>query len=556
MKDQQFTDRALLGGIVLLGAFFFLPFLGRVHLFDWDEVNFAESAREMLLTGDFFRVRINFIPFWEKPPFFFWLQSLCMSVLGVNEYAARLPNALIGMVTLGTLFWVGRQWKDRTFGLIWAVLYLGSFLPHLYFKSGIIDPVFNYFIFLGVFFLARTVSAYGQPGSMRLAIYAGLSIGTAILTKGPVGFLILLLSFLIFWALRRFGAVGRWQDISLFGLAAAMVTFLWFGMETLRNGPWFLQEFITYQIRLFSTPDAGHEQPWFYHFVVVFLGCFPASVFALRGFGTAAEGEDPWQLRRWMVILFWVVMILFTIVTTKIVHYSSMAYFPVTFLGAYHLHRLLTGKATLSKAGWWLFLGTGLIFATLLTAVPFVGVYKEWLIPYIQDDFAVGCLQAPVRWAWYDFAFGPVYAAGVIGSAFLWKRHEAQKAFLAVCFGTAFCMLGYTATVVPKIEEYVQGAAIRFHESLVGQDVYVNTIDFKSYAHYYYTQKPPVTNPASYDDAWLLHGDIDKPVYFIAKITSEADIQARYPHLRRLGREHGFVFYVREKNTVSPTPIR
>ena len=64
------------GLIILLGAIFFLPFLGSVHLFDWDEINFAESAREMLVSGDWWRVQINFEPFWEKPPLFFWMQAI------------------------------------------------------------------------------------------------------------------------------------------------------------------------------------------------------------------------------------------------------------------------------------------------------------------------------------------------------------------------------------------------------------------------------------------------------------------------------------------------
>ena len=41
----------------------FMPFLGKVHLFDWDEINFAESAREMIVTGDYARGQINFKPF-------------------------------------------------------------------------------------------------------------------------------------------------------------------------------------------------------------------------------------------------------------------------------------------------------------------------------------------------------------------------------------------------------------------------------------------------------------------------------------------------------------
>ena len=56
--------------IVIGGAILFLPFLGHVHLFDWDEINFAEAAREMLLTQNYMRVQIDFQPFWEKPPLF------------------------------------------------------------------------------------------------------------------------------------------------------------------------------------------------------------------------------------------------------------------------------------------------------------------------------------------------------------------------------------------------------------------------------------------------------------------------------------------------------
>ena len=45
--------------IVGLGLLLFLPGLGAVHLFDWDEINFAESAREMIVTGNYLDVQIN-----------------------------------------------------------------------------------------------------------------------------------------------------------------------------------------------------------------------------------------------------------------------------------------------------------------------------------------------------------------------------------------------------------------------------------------------------------------------------------------------------------------
>ena len=52
----------------------------------------------------------------------------------------------------------------------------------------------------------------------------------------------------------------------------------------------------------------------------------------------------------WMKILFWVVLILFSIVQSKIVHYSSPAYFPLTFLAALVLDKIL--KKEIRFATW------------------------------------------------------------------------------------------------------------------------------------------------------------------------------------------------------------
>ena len=134
--------------ITIFASLLFIPFLGAVHLFDWDEINFAEAAREMILTGNYSRVQINFEPFWEKPPLFFWMQVGCMKLFGITEFAARLPNAICGILTLNLLYFYGQKFFDTKLAWYWVLLYVGSFTPHFYFKSGIIDPFFNLFIFI------------------------------------------------------------------------------------------------------------------------------------------------------------------------------------------------------------------------------------------------------------------------------------------------------------------------------------------------------------------------------------------------------------------------
>src|SRR3954468_6465930 len=93
--------------IIAASVLLFVPFLGKVHLFDWDEINFAECAREMIVSGNYVTPTINFQPFWEKPPLFIWMQVLSMKAFGINEFSARLPNAICGITTLLILYSIG-----------------------------------------------------------------------------------------------------------------------------------------------------------------------------------------------------------------------------------------------------------------------------------------------------------------------------------------------------------------------------------------------------------------------------------------------------------------
>jgi 4-amino-4-deoxy-L-arabinose transferase-like glycosyltransferase len=532
--------------IVISAIFFFIPFLGSVHLFDWDEINFAESAREMLVTGNFSRVQIDFHPFWEKPPLFFWMQALSMKLFGINEFAARFPNAVIGICTLFIFYILGKKLYDEKFGLIWALAYLGSFLPHIYFKSGIIDPFFNFFIFIGIAFLAKSISKTGEREGFIYALFAGISIGLATLTKGPVGLLIAGISVLVYWITLKFKKISNWKNILIFAISCLIIASLWFGLEMIHNGFWFIKEFIKYQADLFLKPGAGHSGPLYYHFLVVFLGCFPISVLALPMiFRKRSDLQDEGtNFHKWMLILFWVVMILFTIVKTKIVHYSSLAYFPLSFLAASYIYEMVNKKQELKKYLIWILSITGTIFSLILIGLPLVVRFKNLIIPYIKDDFAVACLNTPVKWNGYEFLIGVAYLFVLLVALFMMKSKRFFKGIITLFYATAFCIFFYLKAVVPKIEGYSQAPAIRFYQSIAGQDVYATTIGFWSYANYFYFQKMPGGNVESSNKEWLLNGKIDKPVYMVAKSTSK-DMFDKHPDCKFIRQEGGFLFYCR-----------
>jgi 4-amino-4-deoxy-L-arabinose transferase-like glycosyltransferase len=276
---DRLSERSIYLLIVLAGIALFVPFLGSVHLFDWDEINFAEAAREMIVTGDYTRVQIDYEPFWEKPPLFIWTQVVSMKLFGVNEFAARFPNAVVGVVTLLVLYVIGRRTYDRRFGLLWVLVYAGSLLPAFYFRSGIIDPLFNLMIFLAMYHLFRhyETASKASHGAWKPVLLSGVFAGLAVLTKGPVGYLLVAVSWGVYWWVRRSGVRFPLAPAIAFTAVAAAVAGLWFGLELALHGTWFVSRFIAYQIRLLTTGDAGHGQPVYYHPVILFLGCFPAS---------------------------------------------------------------------------------------------------------------------------------------------------------------------------------------------------------------------------------------------------------------------------------------
>ncbi len=551
--------------LAFLAAVFFIPFLGYVHLFDWDEINFAEAAREMIVLDDYTRVHIRFLPFWEKPPFFFWLQAISMKIFGINEFAARFPNAVAGIITLPVLYGIGKKLYDSRFGIIWAIVYMGSLFPGFYFQSGIIDPWFNFFIFMSLYYFLLSYWKRADYDGIRLKhshwLYlsiAGLFCALAVLTKGPVAFLILSLCFFVYWVMKGFKMYVTVPQFLLYTVIMLSLTFIWYGIETLKNGPWFILEFIEYNYRLFKQPDAGHGGFFGYHFVVVFFGCFPASIFLFRGlFRQWHDFEYQKNFKLWMLILFWVVLILFSIVKSKIVHYSSLSYFPLTFIGTLVLYQILQKKIAFRHTMRWGIRFIAAIIGLALFLFPFVGINIEIVQELVNDPFAKANMDADPGWKGYESLTGILLIlTSFIGTALLARKKKMLGIYI-LFLGTALVLKLSVILTVKKIEAYSQLAAIEYYQEHADEDAYIQTIDHKTYADLFYGKlspenKPKVDDYGDYNqklawENWLLSGEIDKPVYFLSKNKSDRRLkEAAKFGVVKTGEKNGFVFYKRE----------
>jgi len=534
--------------IVVLGSLLFIPFIGKVHLFDWDEINFAESAREMILTGDYLTVHAFFEPFWEKPPLFIWFQVLSMKLFGVNEFAARFPNAICGIFTLLALYNIGKKLFTTRFGIIWASAFCCSLLPFFYFKSGIIDPWFNLFIFLGVYFWVEAINVKHLKGELINVFLSALFLGLAVLTKGPAAIIVFMLLAGILVVLNGFKVDVNWKSICLFIVSLCFIGGFWFILQIMTGNYDLMVDFIVYQARLFKTEDAGHGGFPLYHFVILLFGVFPASIFAIQGHKYISKKDGRKVFHTSMIVLLWVVLILFSIVKTKIIHYSSLSYFPLSYLAAYSVYMIIEGRM---KFRLWQKILTGFIgfvISLVVILLPVFNVHKGLLVTkgIIERGFTAANLNADPGWTPVYALISIVLVAGLVTILFF-KNLNLRLRFIILAGASLIFTALSIYFITPGAEKISQNASIEFIKEKSKEDVYIHSF-FKSYAPPFYSnQKVPVDKRVN-DRTWLVKGDIDKDVYFIERIDDMDNVLKMYPRLQFLYEKNGYIFFVRRAN--------
>lgn len=496
---------------------------GIPYLFDWDELIYASLARQMLASGDPLALQINGEPFYEKPPLFFWLQALAMAALGINEGAARLPNAWVGGITVALLVAWGGRLRGVGFGCLWGILLLTGYLPLFFYKTGLIDPLLNLGmgVGLGSLWAADEACRAGRSGQGWNALGA-LALGLAVLAKGPVG-LVLPLGIWALYKLWQRDPPRRWGEIVAFlGLAGA-IPLAWLALEAAARGLRWLAAFWHYQWGLVSTPS-GHPGPVYFHLLAFALGCFPwaapalAEILAsLRRSSDSAGADLTQRAERLLLVAFGVVLALFSLlVQTKLIHYTSLLYPIGAYFAALRLQRLGSREAQLSVwEGGWILL-SGLFWLALWLLLPWLGSQDPVLLPVAEKrlaalgiplsdlfeslagSLALGYLQAEVEWP--SFTYGPAVLLALGGLAWIRARHNVRGwAILLLATGLS-AQLAWS-WVFPRVLQHTQGGSIYFFRQFAGPEPAlsgrVGLYGLRSFVPYFYgpLRVPYAANP-------------------------------------------------------------
>ena len=367
----------------------------------------------MIERGDYVVPYFNNRYRFDKPPLTYWCQVASYRVFGENAFAARLPSALAAALTALVILSWGRRLQLGRAGFWAAIIFTLCLQTFLHAKAAVADMWLVFFMTLAHWagyellrdrFGGTWRSVVVRPDGLRTWWWLFyLALACAFLAKGPIGWMplgtVALIQFLrpTEHFARRFlfvrGILLMLALVALWGVPALLRThgeFLEVGLGRHVVG----RSFGTMQGHGGSSIGAALLSLPFY-FITIFLTFAPWS------------WKLPWLTRRlwrqrdaldlYLIAGSAVIVVIFTIVKTKLPHYILPAFPLLALLLARHWLDSPASEGTLRR---W-----SLATAAVLLAVSLIGFPR--LAPFFPSTVlfqkAEPYLQPEMDFAAYDF---------------------------------------------------------------------------------------------------------------------------------------------------------
>ncbi len=300
-----------------------------------DEGRYVGVAWHMLVSGDYLTPRLDGMPFFHKPPLFYWLTAASLAVFGDNAWAGRLCSVLAATALVtATYVFLRRYASGRAAGRTALILAVQPFLfgaAHYANLDMLVAALMGLTVMAGADAVFRREQLRPDAGALT-AMYVAAAAG--FLAKGLIG-VVLPGGALFFWLLgrRRYRALGRllwWPGILLF----LALTLPWMAIMETRH-PGFFDYYIVYQhFQRFLESGFNNPHPFWFYVPVVLGLTLPWSIQLWRwsqprgplqtAFVPPAhriEQVDRGVLRGLMLSWLVVVLVFFSIPTSKLVGY-------------------------------------------------------------------------------------------------------------------------------------------------------------------------------------------------------------------------------------------
>lgn len=399
--DLRWDSRWRLWAVAVLAltAALFFSRLGARALWS-SEFRWAEIAREMRLSSNYFWPTINGRVYYDKPLGSYWLVLAAAQVTGrVDETASRIPCAIAGLLGVAFLMLLARRLYDERTAVIAGFILATSFSFVFFSRHASADVetvtgelaalllfvryqesrsrwwVIGLWLIMAITSLTKGLLGFALP-LLVIGAYSCLCLGWvelgARLLRGPLGRR-------VGWLVERNRWLFNWQSLVAIPIAFA-VYYVPFWMSHRATGSEKGLEMVYREnvVRFFHPFD--HRGPIYLYVYVIFALMAPWSALLPAALVEAhhrrSAGDDPARSDRFALVYFWATFIFFTLSGSRRSYYIL----PILPAGALLVARILATETRSRLARRLLAAGYALIaIAAVMIAIGFLP--PSWILP-------------------------------------------------------------------------------------------------------------------------------------------------------------------------------
>ncbi len=335
-----------------LGASYFRP------ISNPDEGRYAEIPREMIEQNDYITPRLNGLPYFYKPPLFYWFQCASFKCFGINRTSIRLANTLMAVIGICLTYASARNLYGRRAGWFCAVILSTSILYYAIASMTTLDMSVSVFISAAIFSFIVAICKSGIFRSILFCLFF-VFCGLAVMTKGLIGILIpsaVIFLFLILGGKNRitdfFKSLSKYDII---GIISGIIMFViicvpWHVAVSMANpssnasasvftsnpsGQGFFWYYFIHEhfLRYIDASTSMRSQPFWFFLIIAPAGFIPW-LFLLPHSLKNTFKSSVYDKTIMSLMIVWVVFIIafFSISSSKLVPYITAIYPPLAFI--------------------------------------------------------------------------------------------------------------------------------------------------------------------------------------------------------------------------------
>lgn len=449
-------------GIFFVSFLFYLFFSHLLQITDPVESNYALTAKEMVLTADWISPRIYGNVWFDKPIFFYWLTAIAFKIFGFSDLVARIVPAIFAALSLVLMYWFMRKVAKPSIACL-AIFVMGTSFEYIVLAKLIItDMVF--FFFNSTALICFYLGYIKMSDTKRWYLFMYVSLGFAVLTKGPIGLLLPGLVILIFIGVQRNWAELKQMSVPIGMILFSLIALPWYIAMYVNHGSEFLNTFLGVHNYLRATVSEHPKDNVSYYYIAVFLlSMLPWSFLTLKGIAREYKEQRQNFSPLFTFTMIWAVayFVFYSLMATKYLTYTFPILFPASIITAFYLEKLLVQGKTRSIIYW--------------VGIPVFLLIMIYIILAFQFFNGVRL-----------FAIVSSFLVILLFTCWQANGQGAKRVFGVLCLCQVGCYIVLSIFVFPGITEMKSGK--RIVDSLSDMSVYqVGMYQFYSTSSVYYS---------------------------------------------------------------------